>query len=205
MSVVALKALDELRVWCRFGLRETHEGDWAVDSEGGCPAQILAGEADVHEATCGYELLRCCFAGCGVEVRKKDLDAHNEAQALQHARGEREARLALETSSSSRIAELQAALQNVQSRSSSPPTLFRTIQAGHPVKDTVWGLSFSPDSTTIACSTTSGVVKLFNVASGAQIREYVDTLSNQRARSRNASIPAPSAQMDACCSPEAAI
>ena len=102
-------------MFCRFGLRETQDGEWEADPQG-CPAQVAAGDAAAHEAACGFELLRCSFFGCGAEMRRSGVDAHDAAEALRHARGEREARLAGEkalaaerASGAARIAALEAA------------------------------------------------------------------------------------------------
>ena len=92
-NIVAQDSVGLLPVYCRFGLRETQDGEWETDPEG-CPAQFPAGTAPEHEAACGFELLRCAFAGCGAEFRRSGKDAHDLAEAQRHAQGE--AQLALE-------------------------------------------------------------------------------------------------------------
>jgi WD40 repeat protein len=89
------EVVEALRVYCRFGLREDDRGGWISDAAG-CQAQMSLGEVSAHEATCEHALEVCPFAGCGVERRRRDADAHDAAAALAHARGERDARLALE-------------------------------------------------------------------------------------------------------------
>ena len=102
-----LNLVDQLRIYCRFGLRETRDGEWEADPQG-CPAQLSMDAAAAHEATCGFTLVRCEFSGCGMELRRCAVDAHDAAEALRHARGEREARLALEARSAARFATLEA-------------------------------------------------------------------------------------------------
>jgi hypothetical protein len=93
----ALKGVVEaLRVYCRFGVCEDEHGGWMLDSAGGCPVQLSRAEAAAHEAACEHALEACPFAGCGVLRRRRDADAHDAEMAVAHARGERDARLALE-------------------------------------------------------------------------------------------------------------
>ena len=91
-----LKAgVDALHVYCRFGLREDERGGWAPDPTL-CHAQLAAFDVAAHEAVCEYALEPCPFAGCGVERRRRDADAHNAEAALAHASGEQVLRLVLE-------------------------------------------------------------------------------------------------------------
>ena len=84
-------------MYCRFGLRESEDVEgWQADAEG-CPAQLSVANAAAHEASCGFAFQRCGFAGCGAEYRRRDADAHDAAEAARHLHGEREARLALQT------------------------------------------------------------------------------------------------------------
>ena len=92
--------LDALRVYCRFGVREDERGAWVPDPEG-CPLQLSRGEAAAHEAACEHALEACPFAGCGALRRRRDAEAHDAAAVVAHLRGERDARLALETSARS--------------------------------------------------------------------------------------------------------
>ena len=101
---------DALRVYCRFGLREDERGALVPDPEG-CPAQLCHRNAAAHEAACEHALEACPFAGCGVQRRRRDADAHDAEVAVAHARGERQARLALETrvaTQETRLAALEA-------------------------------------------------------------------------------------------------
>ena len=106
-------AIDELRVRCRFGI--TKEGDgWGADAAG-CPAQLSLDGAAAHEATCGFAIIACPFAGCGLELRRSDVVSHNQACLRAHVGGEHAARVALEarqaacdTSSASRLAAMEA-------------------------------------------------------------------------------------------------
>ena len=82
----------ELRVRCRFGVKE--EGDGWVADEAGCPAQLSLDGAAAHEAACGFATTTCPFAGCGVELRRSDVASHNAASMQAHLEGERAARLA---------------------------------------------------------------------------------------------------------------
>ena len=120
---MALNMVDQLRIFCRFGLRETQDGGWEADPEG-CSIQLQAGGAAAHEAVCGFALVRCTFAGCGAELRRSGEDAHDAAEGVRHARGEREARLTLEkaqavdkASSAARIAALETARVAADERS----------------------------------------------------------------------------------------
>ena len=105
-------SLDELCVRCRYGVKE--EGDGWMADEAGYPAQLTLDGAAAHEAACGFATTTTCpFAGCGVELRRDQADAHDAAFAVAHARGERAARLlsearlsAVETSAASTRGEL---------------------------------------------------------------------------------------------------
>ena len=95
-AAYALKSMVEaLRVRCRFGVVDDGRGGWMADPEG-CQAQLSRAEAAAHEAACEHALEVCPFAGCGVQRRRRDADAHDAELAVAHARGERDARLALE-------------------------------------------------------------------------------------------------------------
>ena len=91
---MARSQVDELRVRCRFGVKE--EGDGWVADEAGCPAQLPLDGAAAHEAACGFATTPCPFAGCGVALRRSESDAYDAAFAAAHARGERAARVACE-------------------------------------------------------------------------------------------------------------
>jgi hypothetical protein len=95
-AAYALKSMVEaLRVHCRFGVVDDGRAGWTAGPEG-CAAQLSRADAAAHEAACEHALEVCPFAGCGVQRRRRDADAHDAAAALAHARGERDARLALE-------------------------------------------------------------------------------------------------------------
>ena len=95
-AAYALKSMVEaLCVHCRFGVVDDGRGGWMPDPEG-CQAQLSRAEAAAHEAACEHALEVCPFAGCGVQRRRRDADAHDAELAVAHARGERDARLALE-------------------------------------------------------------------------------------------------------------
>jgi hypothetical protein len=91
----------ELRIRCRFGLRDAG-GEWAVDPKG-CPEQPRIADAAAHDAACGFAVVVCAFAGCGVEMQRSAAPEHDAREAVSHARGERAARKALET----RVAALE--------------------------------------------------------------------------------------------------
>ena len=124
-----MNSLDSLHIFCRFGLRETQEGEWEADPSGGCRAQIRAGDAAAHEATCGFAPVRCAFECCRMELRRNGVDAHNVAEAARHSEGERKARLDLQAASS-RIAELERALRESEARASLLASMPRTIEGG---------------------------------------------------------------------------
>ena len=95
-TAITVKGMvDELRVYCRFGMREDERGAWVADPEG-CPLQLSRGDAAAHEAVCEHALEACPFAGCGALRRRRDAEAHDAAAMMAHLRGERDARLALE-------------------------------------------------------------------------------------------------------------
>ena len=176
--------VDELRVRCRFGVKE--EGDGWVADEAGCPAQLALDGAAAHEAACGFATTTCPFAGCGVELRRDQADAHDAAFAVAHARGERASRLAdakifeaLAAAATSRVALVEARLAALEQR---PPALLgaplappvpvmlsdgwtagHTIQTGGNVS--VFCCALSPDGST-ACVGLAGALQLFDVASG---------------------------------------
>ena len=99
--------VDNLRVHCRFGLREDERGRWTPDAEG-CQAQLSRDAVAAHEAACEHAFELCPFAGCGVERRRRDADAHDAAAAVAHARGELDARLLLLTQLAATIERFDA-------------------------------------------------------------------------------------------------
>ena len=105
--------VDELRVRCRFGVKE-EGGGWVADATG-CPAQLTLDGAAAHEATCGFATTTCPFAGCGVELRPSEVASHNAASLQAHLDGQRAARVAsdarlaaCEAMSATRVAALEA-------------------------------------------------------------------------------------------------
>ena len=49
-----LSLVDQLPVFCRFGLRQTPAGDWVPDPQACGAAQLRVGTAAAHEATCRF-------------------------------------------------------------------------------------------------------------------------------------------------------
>ena len=96
------EAIGALRVRCRFGVKE--EGDGWVADEAGCSAQLSLDGAAAHEAECGFAVITCPFAGCGVALRRNQANAHDATFAVAHARGERAARIGWRGDVSCRIA-----------------------------------------------------------------------------------------------------
>ena len=96
----------DMRIFCRFGLRETAADTWEPDSDG-CPHQPRVADASTHDAVCGFAIVRCPFAGCGEEMRRSDAAVHDANEAVKHARGERAARVALEARLEARLAALE--------------------------------------------------------------------------------------------------
>jgi hypothetical protein len=96
---VELKALvDDMPRRCRFGVRRVNIDSvefWELDAAG-CNEVLKIGEVWAHERVCDFVPVQCKFAGCGVWIRRCNVAAHNTAAAVQHAEGERAARLALE-------------------------------------------------------------------------------------------------------------
>ena len=85
----ALKeGVDALRVHCCFGLRASSRGAWEPDPEG-CPEHLRRADVAAHEATCGFVIELCPFAGCGTLRRRRDADAHDAEAAAAHAHNER--------------------------------------------------------------------------------------------------------------------
>ena len=169
--------VDELRVRCRFGVKE--EGDGWVADEAGCPAQLSLDGAAAHEAACGFATTTCPFAGCGVQLRRDQTDAHDATYAVAHARGERAARLAGEAAAAARIAALEACVFGapvplpVASMLSHGWAVRHTIQATDVEEEeegegnlTVLCCAFSLDSTSVCIALRGGTLKLFDVASG---------------------------------------
>ena len=162
--------VDELRVRCRFGVKEEGDG-WVADEEG-CPAQLSLDGAAAHEATCGFATTTCPFAGCGVELGRNQTDAHDAAFALAHARGEQAARLAGAAASASRFAAMEARLSEVENRHRAGWVLRKTIKIADEDEGDdddegpiIWCCAFSPNSSSVCVGLQTGSLKLFDVAS----------------------------------------
>ena len=121
----------ELRVRCRFGVKE--EGDGWVADEAGCPAQLTLDGAVAHEAACGFAAITCSFAGCGVELRRADIASHNAASMQAHLDGERAARLADAT----RLSALEARVAMIEQRS---PILVNATIASRRMRSNGWSV-----------------------------------------------------------------
>ena len=105
-------AVDALRVHCRWGVREDGAG-WVPDPAA-CPAVLSLGDAAVHAATCDWALETCPFAGCGVQRRRRDAEAHDRDALLAHLQGERAARVEAQAALQALEARVNARLQSVE-------------------------------------------------------------------------------------------
>jgi hypothetical protein len=174
----ALKGVVEsLRVYCRFGVREDERGGWKPDPEG-CLAQLSRGEAAAHEASCEHALEVCPFAGCGAQRRRRDADAHDAEMAVAHARGERDARLALEASARrerdarldalARLVALEARLAAVAAAGgvgaarAVTGAVRRATLNGH--TESVCAIGWHPDGTVLVSGGADKTLKLWDVA-----------------------------------------
>ena len=132
-------ALDALPVCCRHGVKQAGS-EWVADATGS-PAALSQDGAAAHEATCGFAYCACPFAGCGAQLRRRDVDAHDATHALAHARGERAARAVVEkrlTSSDARVATaearvaaLEAARQAAEVSSAAALARVAALEAAH--------------------------------------------------------------------------
>ena len=174
--------VDELRVRCRFGLKE--EGDGWVADEAGCPARLSLDGAAAHEAACGFATTTCPFAGCGAELRRSDVASHNAASMQAHLDGERAARLAdvttLKAAAAAATLRLEARLAVLERRLPAlpvaplappvPPMLSdgwavrHTVQAGG--GSAISCCAFSPDGSSVCVALHAGALKMFDAASG---------------------------------------
>ena len=182
---IVLAMVDELRVRCRFGVKE--EGDGWVADEAGCPAQLTLDGAAAHEAACGFATIACPFAGCGVELRREQTDAHDANFVVAHARGERAARLAGEATLAAMSARLEVSAATAASRFAALEArvfgapfalpIEPMLSDGWAVRHTVQaadneergffgGCMFSPDSRVVCVPLEDFVVKLFDVTTG---------------------------------------
>ena len=189
-TAYAVKNMAEaLRVYCRFGLREDARGEWVPDSEG-CQVRLSRAEVAAHEAACEHALEACPFAGCDVQRRRRDADAHDAEAAVAHARGERDARLALEAhargletqircerdarvaleaAATSRLDALEARLlggvPRAAGRSVAPRVVTgaarRATLRGH--TNDVWCCVWSPDGATLLSCNRGPELKLWDV------------------------------------------
>lgn len=91
--------VDDMKLRCRFGVRRARPGPgddvWVPDAKG-CGALLKADQVAAHERVCDFAPVQCMFASCGAWIRRRSAAAHNAAAAMQHAEGERFARLASE-------------------------------------------------------------------------------------------------------------
>ena len=179
-----MSMVDQLPFFCHFGLRPAFAGGWEADPAG-CPMHLTADSVSAHEATCGFALVCCAFAGCGVELRRSAVDAHDAAEAVRHARGEREARLALEASSAARISALSSLMEastarqealaaTVADSAAAMEALSRRLQPAHWTfgrtlkghSDRVCACAFSPDGSYVASGSDDYSVKLWDIQTG---------------------------------------
>ena len=190
---LARTQVDELRVRCRFGVKE--EGDIWVADETSCPAQLSLDGAAAHEASCDFATVACPFAGCGVELRRSDITSHNATSVQTHLDGERSARLADATAlaviaasaaaATSRLALVEARLIALEQQR--PPLVgaavatvplmlssgwavrhtIHAVEAGLPnYKSRISCCAFSPDSSTVCIGLQVNTLQLFDVTSG---------------------------------------
>ena len=178
---VVMAQVDELRVRCRFGVKE--EGDGWVADEAGCPAQLTLDGAAAHEAACGFATTTCPFAGCGVALRRSDVATHNAASMQTHLDGERAARVACDArlaAFESRLSACELLSAPVARSSVVPPMLPNGWAVHHTITSAsaddededevvpVYGCAFSPDSRLVCTALEGGhlKLKLFDVSSG---------------------------------------
>ena len=175
---LAKAQIDELRVRCRFGVKE--EGDGWVADEAGCPAQLSLDGAAAHEAVCGFATTTCHFAGCGVELRRSDVTSHNATCVHEHLDGERTARLA----DAARLAAVESRLlaceqlSSFAARASVAPRMLSTGWAEHKTVTTsadqedeaempaACGCAFSPDSSSVCVVLADGQLHVLDCSSG---------------------------------------
>jgi sugar lactone lactonase YvrE len=172
-TAFALKGVVEaLRVYCRFGVREDERGAWKPDPEG-CLAQLSRSDAAAHEAACEHALEACPFAGCGVQRRRRDADAHDAEMAVAHARGERDARLDALTrldAQQARLDALEVRLAAVVPAAAGGSGAVRAITGavrcaaleGH--NDMVYACAWSPDGSMLVSGDCDGKMRWWDVA-----------------------------------------
>jgi hypothetical protein len=172
-TAITVKGMvEELRVYCRFGMREDERGAWVPDPDG-CPLQLSRGDAAAHEAACEHALEACPFAGCGVLRRRRDAEAHDAAAVVAHLGGERDARLALEASSraqQARLDALEARLAAVVPAAAGGSGAARAV-TGAALRATlnaqdspVYTCDWSPDGRTLVSGNSDGTLKLWDGA-----------------------------------------
>lgn len=120
-SILARNALDDLRLRCRFGVKEDADGKW-VANEDSCNAVLSLSAVADHEANaCDFTPHPYAFAGCSAMLLRGQVGVHNSSRAGTHATGERVARLAVEAENKSLKEQLARAAAELAALRPPPP------------------------------------------------------------------------------------
>eukprot|EP00873_Tetraselmis_striata_P029400 jgi/Tetstr1/449664/TSEL_036732.t1 len=111
-SLMAGNMLNELDVYCRWGLKKVGDRWEPCQGKHFCPAVLKAGEVEEHEASCPHESVACVVPGCGAVMLRRSQQRHMRDNAPSHV----DALLAENAALEGELAEAEGALNSLLAR-----------------------------------------------------------------------------------------